>query len=259
MCLQNKILSILILFTTILFTNCSPSRTAILNLKPQTPNNEWYKGKEIVTLDNDSIVIRISFDRSDNNYYVFDTEIINNSEKTILVDPEKFCYKIISGKIKGGDAIILTAKDPEKVILELQKDYAIHKNNMEMEAMANSFGYFLQFAGQTKALLTNDPDLSKRIDHQSQRMKNDEIINDIQNNRIGSALENSSYVWEILALRKTTLYPYQNISGKVFFPISGLAETLEFYFALDNQEKKLLYKQESTPLYEKYVNPNLEY
>lgn len=259
MYLQNKFLSILILFTAILFTHCSPSRSAILNLKPQTPNNEWYKGKEIVTLDNDSIIIRISYDRSDNNHYVFDTEIINNSEKTILVEPEKFNYKIISGKINGGDPIILSAKDPEKVIMELQQNYAIHKNNVEMEAMTYSFGYFLQFVGQTKALVTNDPELSKRIDYQSQRMKDDEFITDIQNNRIGSALENSSYVWEILALRKTTLYPFQNISGKVFFPISGLAETLKFYFPLDKYEMSLLYEQESTPLYKKYVDPNLEY
>lgn len=259
MCNYNKLFLILFLFAALLFTNCSPSRTAIINLKPQTSNNEWYKGKEISTIDNDSIVIRISFDRSDNNYYVFDTEIINNSEKTILVEPDKFSYKIISGKIKGGDAIILSAKDPEKVILELQKNYAIHKNNVEMEAMASSFGYFLQFVGQTKALVTNDPELSKRIDHQSQRMKEDELINDIQNNIVGSALENSSYIWEILALRKTTLYPYQNISGKIFFPISGLAETLKFCFPLDEYELNILYKQESTPLYKKYVDPNSEY
>ncbi len=31
----------------ILFTNCSPSQNVILNLKPQTENSEWYKGKEI--------------------------------------------------------------------------------------------------------------------------------------------------------------------------------------------------------------------
>lgn len=259
MCLQNKTLSIVILFIAILFTNCSPSRTAILNLRPQTQTNDWYKGKEIATLTNDSVVIRISFDRSDNNYYVFDTKIINNSESTLLVEPEKFSYKIISGKLRGGEAIILSAKDPEIIILELQKDYAIHKNNIELEAMTNSFGYFLQFVGQTKALVTNDLESSLRIEHQSQRMKEDELINYIQNNRIGSVLENSSYVWEILALRKTTLYPYQNIAGKVFFPISSLAETLEFYFPLDKYEMKLLYKQESTPLYKKYVDPNLEY
>jgi hypothetical protein len=257
--LQSKLLSILILFTAILFTNCSPSRTAILNLKPQTQNNDWYKGKEIVTLDNDSIVIKVSFDRSDNNYYVFDTEILNNSEKTLLVEPEKFSYKIISGKINRGDALQLSAEDPEKIIMELQKDFAIHKNNMEVEAMTSSFGYFLQFVGQTKALVTNDLELSNRIDYQSRKMKEDEFINDIQNNRIGSALENSSYIWEILALRKTTLYPYQNISGKVFFPISDLAETLKFCFPLDKYEPNILYKQESTPLYKNYVDPNSEY
>ena len=243
----------------LLLTNCSPSQNSILNLKPQTENNEWYKGKEIATVDNDSLNIKISFDRSENNDYVFDIEITNYSETPILVEPERFIYKVKSGKIYEGKAIELRALDPEKVIQDLQKNYAIHKNDIETQAMVSSFGSFLQFVGQTKALITNDSELSERLDHQTKRMQENQLIENIENNRISNYLDNSSYIWEILALRKTTLYPFQSIAGKVFFPISELAETLEFIFPIGGYELKILYNQTNIPLYEKYVDPNLYY
>lgn len=244
----------------LLLTNCSPSQNLILNLKPQTENNEWYKGKEIATIDNDSVVIKISFDRSFNNDYIFDINIINSSEKRMLIEPEKFSYKMTSGSIKKGETVAeVTAKDPEKVILELQKRQLIHQNNMETQAIAYSLGYFLQFAGQTKALITSDVELSQQIEHQTQRMKEDELIDDIQNNNINNSLDNSSYIWEILALRKTTLYPNESISGKVFFPVNELAKTLEFTFPIGEQSIKILFNQDIIPLYKKYVDPNLYY
>ena len=254
---------IFLIFSSIiplLLTNCSPSQNTILSLKPQTENNEWYKGKEIATLDNDSVVIRISFDKSFNNDYMFDVDIINYSEKRMLVEPERFSYKMTSGSIKKGETVAeVTAKDPEKIILGLQKIQAIHQNNMETQAMVYSLGYFLQFAGQTKALVTGDVELSQEIDHQAQRMKEDELIDDIQNNNISNSLDNTSYIWEMLALRKTTLYPNESISGKVFFPVNELAKTLEFTFPIDEQSLKILFNQDVVPLYEKYVDPNLYY
>ena len=78
-------------------------------------------------------------------------------------------------------------------------------------------------------------------------------------NRISESLENSSYLWEILALRKTTLFKNESISGKVFFPATELAKTLEFSFPISNYDLKILFTQEVIPLYEKYVDPNLIY
>lgn len=244
----------------ILLTNCSPSQNSILNLKPQTGNNEWYKGKEIATLDNDTIVITISFDKVFNNDYMFDLDIINYSDKKTLVEPEKFSYKMISGSIKKGETVAdVTAKDPENVILELQKLHLIHQNNMETQAMFSSLGYFLQFVGQTKALVTGDVELSQQIDHQAQQIREDELIDDIQNKNISNLLYNSSYIWEMLALRKTTLYPNESISGKIFFPVNELAKSLEFTFPIGEQSIKVLFNQDVVPLYKKYVDPNLYY
>ena len=227
---QKIIFLSLIILSSQFLANCYVPPAPIFKLKPQTNNLEWYKGKEIATLTNDSVSVVISFDRSLNDDYLFDVDITNYSEKTLLVDPEKFNYKTISGIKKQNELFTATAaKDPEKIILNLQKSYSQHKSKMETQAMMYSLGYFLQFAGQTKALVTNDVELSKHIDHQSHKMK--------------ESLNNSSYIWEILALRKTSLYPNENISGKVFFPVNESAQTLEFSFPIGEQELKILFNK----------------
>lgn len=250
--LQQIYLKLFIITSSFLLTNCYVPPESILKLEPQNNSNDWFKGKEIVTLSNDSVRIRISFDRSQYKDYLFEIDIENISEKNILVEPEKFSYKMKKGNIKYGDTLkSVYAKDPEKVILELQKANSIHQSNMETQAMIYSLGYFLQFAGQTKALVTGDTELSERVYDQTRRTKKNELIDDISNNRISESLNNSSYIWEILALRKTTLYPNESISGKVFFPTNDLAKSLEFSFPVDQYELKLLYNQEIIPAKEK--------
>ena len=256
-----KIIFLFLLISSSFFlTNCYVPPNSILKLKPQTQNNDWYKGKEIATLANDSVTIRISYDRSLNNEYLFDIDVINNSEKPLLVEPEKFSYRMTKGSIKLGDSLKrVSAKDPEIVILDLQKANSLHQSSMETQSMIYSLGYFLQFAGQTKALVTGDVELSDRIDRQGHRLREDQLMDDIKNNKISESLENSSYLWEILALRKTTLFKNESISGKVFFPATELAKTLEFSFPINNYELKILFNQEVIQLYEKYIDPNISY
>lgn len=249
----------IVLISSLLLTNCFVPPASILKLKPQTNNLEWHKGKEIATLTNDSVSIIISFDRSLNDDYLFDVDIINYSEKTILVEPQKFSYKMISGTRMQNELLVPTpAKDPESYILELQKGYSMYKNNLETQNMINSLGSFLQFALQTKAFVSRDFVSSYNI-YNARRMKEDELVNAVQNQRTGEFLANSYYVWEILALRKTTLSKDESISGKVFFPVKEKAKKLEFYFPIGENELKLSFNQEVVLPYEKNVDQNLSY
>lgn len=169
---------------------------------------------------------------------------------------------MVLGKRNGEVLTSVYAKDPEKVILELQKANSIHKDNMEKQGLIYSLGYFLQFAGQIKAVVTGNVELSERIDDQTRRMKENELIDDINNNRISESLNNSSYLWGVLALRKTTLFPNESIGGKVFFPIEEFGSKLEINFAINNTELKLIYDKETFKEAidsNNYIDPNLVY
>jgi len=47
----------LIILSSQLLTNCFVPPTTIFKLEPQTNDIEWYKGKEIATVTNDSVSI----------------------------------------------------------------------------------------------------------------------------------------------------------------------------------------------------------
>lgn len=237
------------LVSSLLLTNCSVPPNSILNLKPKIQSSDWYKGKEITTLYNDSITIRISFDRSLNKDYLFDVDITNNSLRPIIVEPQKFYYDVKKDNIQNEPLTSVTAKDPEKVILNLQKAYSLHQSQIQTQAMIYSFGYFLQFSAQTKALVTGDIELSNEVEIQGERMKGNQLIDDIQNQNVSESLDNSTYIWEILALRKTTLWKNESVSGKVFFPVNELAKNLEFKFPIGEYELSLLFNQTIVRLY----------
>jgi hypothetical protein len=216
-----------------------------MKLTPEHINLEWFKGKQISTITNDSVSILISFDRTLNNYYLFDVEIFNNSGNSVIVSPEYFYFKTLESTKKNKNLESITnAQDPEKIILELQKTYSLHQSNVETQNMFYTFGYFLQFANQTKAVLTNDEPLSEEVDERTQRMKEDELLDDVRNQRIEQSLSSSTYLWEILALRKTTLRKNQSISGKVFFPVDTATKRLEFFFPIEEYELKISFDQE---------------
>jgi Asp-tRNA(Asn)/Glu-tRNA(Gln) amidotransferase C subunit len=216
-----------------------------MKLTPEHIDLDWFKGKQISKLNNDSISILISFDRTLNNNYLFDVEVTNNSEKKIIVSPELFSYKVTQ-KIKNKTLTDLStfALDPEIKVLELQKSYSLHKSEVETQNMFYALGYFLQFANQTKALVTNDVELSNEVDENTRKMKEDELLDDVRNQRIQESLSSSSYFWEMLALRKTTLRKNESISGKVFFPVDVSAKTIDFCFPINEKELHISFNQE---------------
>lgn len=244
-----KIFSSIFLFLLIssafFLTNCYVPPASIMQLTPEHINLEWFKGKQVSTLTNDSVTIQLSFDRTENNNYLFDVEIFNNSENNILVNPELFYFKTLeSTNNKRDSASITNALDPEKAILELQKAYSLHQSNVETQNMFNVFGNLLLLASQTKAIITNDTYLEEEVNEHTQRMKEDELLDNVRNEKIERSLSSSKYLWETLALRKTTLKKDQSINGKVFFPVDESALKIEFFFPLGNYELNINFVQE---------------
>lgn len=238
-------LKLFIITSAFLLTHCYVRPDAVMKLTPENINLDWFKGKQLSTINSDSVSILISFDRTLNNNYLFDIQVANNSEQKIIVSPELFSYKVTQKyKNKSITDISTFALDPEIKVLELQKSYALHKSEVETQNMFYAFGYFLQFANQTKALVTNDVELSNEVDETTRKMKEDELINDVRNQRIQESLSSSSYFWEMLALRKTTLRKNESISGKVFFPVDVNAKTIDFCFPIGEKELHISFNQE---------------
>lgn len=118
---------------------------SVVKLQPNVESSEWYKGKEITTLQNDSIILRISFDKIYASDYAFDVEINNTSDQKIIIDPTDFSYEIkkeMPCKVK----YVYFTRDPEIIIIELQRKYLQHNNFVQTQAMLNALGHLLLFS-----------------------------------------------------------------------------------------------------------------
>lgn len=240
----NSIFLFLLILSAFFLTNCYVSPAPIMQLTPEHINLEWFKGKQISTLTNGHVSILLSFDRTENNNYLFDVEIFNNSENIILVNPELFYFTTLESTNKKRDSLLITnAFDPEKAILDIQKANSLHQSNVETQNMFNVFGNFLLLASQTKAIITNDTYLTEEVNKRAQEMKEERLLDDVRNERIERSLSSSKYLWETLALRKTTLKKDQSIKGKVFFPLDKYAQKIKLFFPIGNYKLNIIFVQ----------------
>lgn len=233
----------LLFLFSMLITQCHVPPQAVMKLKSDSPNAEWYKGKEIITIENVTASIQLSFDRTSSGNYLFDVDVLNISDTSLLVDPQNFYYCVIEpGSNKN--MRIFNAQNPESIIADLQKKYSLNQSRVESEKMSYAFGYFLTAIGQTAAIIQGNEAASEQFEQNHIELQKDELIDDVHNQKVTESLESSSYLWEILALRKTTLKKNESMSGIVFFPVNKDAKTLEFFFPVGKNSLKIIFTQE---------------
>lgn len=234
-------------YLTIIFSifvvQCHVPPNAVMKLTVDSQESDWYKGKQIITIENDTVSIQLSFDRTSSGNYLFDVDVLNISDTSLLVDPQNFYYHLVE-QDKNKNMGVVNAHNPETIIADLQKKYSLNQSRVESEQMSYAFGYFLTAVGQTAALIKNDDAASEQFDKNYDELNREEFLDDIKNQKIAQSLESSTFLWEILALRKTTLRKNESISGIVFFPVNKDAKTLEFFFPVGNSTLKIIFTQE---------------
>jgi hypothetical protein len=70
----------------------------IVRLRPTEPNTRFIAGREYVRISRDSLGITLGFDKVEGDFLLMDFEIANFSTQTVLVDPSKFYFTLVSSK-----------------------------------------------------------------------------------------------------------------------------------------------------------------
>jgi len=83
----------LVIFLFLMFlVSCYVSPSPIYKLNPVSENTFWLFGQEYTKASNENIEIAFAFERMIDGNLIFDIEITNISDQTILISPEKFYY-----------------------------------------------------------------------------------------------------------------------------------------------------------------------
>jgi hypothetical protein len=236
---MRRLLLIFILLLVIFFTGCA----SIYKLQPVDENSLWYKGKQYITSEKDNISLTACFTGTEERCYVLDIEIINHRNSAIVIDPKNFFY---SKTDSTGDIVSrhkIQAIDPEFKLMELQKEIENENSLYEVSAGIGTAIGILGLAADIATFGSKTPeesdDLHYAILENNLRMEDARINHE---SRIYELNEKSKNL-EFILLRKTSLFPGEEISGEVYFPYYPHAEYIKFFFPIDNSAVTVVFKQ----------------
>lgn len=222
----------------LLLVSCSAPKN-ILKLKPQSEQTSWFYGQEFTGDSVYGIIAKVAFDEVDHPWYLFDVEISNRSNMSLLVDPAQFFCVPLNGKLEPFNSDTIYAVDPEAKIMELDRNLAYNAANQK-----NQLGLTLLAAGIDVAtgiaVLSDD------------NPRNDNFRTDLfpatlaesQNNRFEAIdLNELRDTWKSTTLRKTTLEKGFAMHGKILVPIVPDASYVQLNIPVDDELIRINFMQ----------------
>lgn len=198
----------------------------------------------------------ISFEDQFRNDLIFNFSIINSTNQIIELDPIKMFLQIektYPPDYYENETVIYSPIDPEKQINKLRKQL---RNTTVSKLNTDAAYVFVSLAELVKDF--SDLENGKTSDEQYQNYLINEERNqsfNLQNINYQNAIRNLSvtkYYWENYALRKTTLYPRDVISGFVHFPLDERAREISVVIKINDND--ISFKYSSRPLINRFSN-----
>ncbi len=248
-----------LLFAILCYLLCFSSACVVpqkvIRMEPDTQENVfWYQGQAIAEKKQDQIVTRAAFSHANREYLIFDVEIFNEQERSILVTPEVMTLASETGAKRR-------AIDPEHMLLSMEVQQSRQEANAANAAIAGG----IILVGAAVAVAVSDDG-----DNGSTESWTGDVVDDydavdvvvdavlpavaltldfhqdpILSSPVSSLpLTNEALFWQETVLRRTTLRPGEHIRGLVAFPrfdevreliISIPVEQEEFIFRFQQQ------------------------
>jgi len=245
---MKTILKILAL-SLIVFGSCY-SPQPISKLKYDTDNITWIQGKAFTSLDLDSITVSLGLKTIQKNKLTLDLHVKNNSGKTILVDPKK-CHLHIPNYIPTNRYRIDTmAVDPEKKILQINKDISQQESSAKNETSFLVFSYLAHTALTVAEVATDTPPEIADVNFIMRSEIIDETHRSIEDKEFYiEDLHGLNMYWNEQYFRKTHLNPNFIHYGLIEF---SLPEAGYFEVVIEFENKKFIFGLNHTK--EKAVN-----
>lgn len=249
-----KISRIIIFASVLVLTCCSQYPIYRYNVS-SLDNQKWfYKGREIISSEINDILAVISYEDQVRDNLVFNLSIINKSDGKIEIDPSKIFLEIqktYPEDFYGNKKIIYNSIDPESRINLLNKSITSLNASQQTTDVVYTFvclaDLVKDFSELNKEKSTDELYAESLVRQERTQAKVSQDIN-YQNNL--SFYMDSKYYWENLVLRKTTLYPDEEISGYVHLPLDENAREILICVPINNIE--FSFKYSSRPLINRF-------
>ncbi|MGD8777518.1 MAG: hypothetical protein PVH88_00980 [Ignavibacteria bacterium] len=210
----------------------------IFKLNSMEKEIEYYKGNEVVTLEDENGISSLEFiEQTTDNEFVFFVYVLNKNDKKILFKPDDIQSEVIEeSNIYGEFPKSVNAIDPERRINDIEKSMQERETEHAATGINTVFGLF----GVTAELMENDPEDAVReavIWADNQTVENYDYEYEMEDLH----MERSFWIDEVL--RKTTLGQDEEIGGLVHIPVIVNAEKVKITVPIGNTVYEHYYLQ----------------
>lgn len=205
-----------------LLAGCSPA--PVLRLTALEPSAPWQQGSQLVRRDSSGVVVTAAFERTWEGNLVFDLEVTNRSDATVVLDPVAIHYTVVpaEGARSGPAGRAVLALDPEQQLARLDRLVASENANQSTGLLLDMIGGVLEGAAALAARGTAteaeaDEDQRRDLEREAARHRDDER----HATTLATLADRRAY-WARQALRRTDLAPGETAAGKVLLPAGPL-------------------------------------
>lgn len=248
--------SILFLLLAIGFVSCSEP---LYQLSPTANEYIWNEGRKVVKQSKDDIKIVTSFDGEFERYLVFDTELFNQSEQAIVVNPADFVafpldknHDTLRNERVPDYPLVYSAADPDQKIVETEENLRKAKRRHTFATVLNVVLLVANAASDVsssnKARSSGDW-MRNRITHDTnyQLLAAKQSVDDATYVHRLERLHYERGNWEAEPFRKQTLPPGTSIRGRIYIPKKREAAYWLFNYPLANGAISFEFEQTSSP------------
>ena len=228
----------------LLFSSCVRPYN-ISKISPSEGNSIWAWGREFVYQTVDSVAVKIAYETNDRNNVIFNVEIENNSDRSILVAPESFWSRMSGANLPKNITKQHKAVDPESYYLEIAKLRSRQEAD-ELNKAINHVSISLPEATSTAANKASQNTAEASIEPQQKRQKTAyyrEVELYSLENKLVSLNDRKRFLDQTI-LRKSTLPPRSVISGEVYFQRHDQADAYELFVPVNGKVLKFHFKQQ---------------
>lgn len=224
-------------------TACFVNRPSVFVLK--NPNNSseilWMNGKELIKLANDNVDLIVNYDSSRFGTLIFDVLIQNNSDEILVLSPDVF-YCTYTNRLN--ENLTGYALDPETLIRNYDKQIDKSLKQKRSNELNNSLFLLFDIAESFQNKTEEErKEYNIKSDEREQQYYNE--LNRIESSLLVLANKRQQLATE--SLRKTSLFPGQQLSGKIHISayLDKKVKDFTLFFPIKNDTLKVIYEVDS--------------
>lgn len=239
---SSSIVNLSLFCASLILSSCyvAPSVYKLSTIEQQI---DYWKGKEIISKEIDSVIVSVNFEEQVNSDYLFFAAFKNNSAEPVFITPENIFIEAFNDKF-----LYLTspngtnyALDPEDKILELNQ--RLRNREKQHETTTNLNTVLGLFTVVTDIALSPKENVVENVVNDIDYYATNQIVEDANfNNRI-SELESTKNYWQNEVIRKTDIYPAESIGGVFIIPVVKDAAYLKLHIIIGTNDFTYLFRQ----------------